>query len=58
MPSARDLRVQPDSAIKHAEKRVEDQISVVEKLKAEGRETIMAERLLETYREVLDALNG
>jgi hypothetical protein len=31
---------------------------VVEKLKAEGRETIMAERLLETYREVLDALNG
>ena len=35
---------------------MQEQIRFIEKLKAEGRDTELAERLLTTYREFLDAL--
>ncbi len=58
MPAARFQPAQPGNAAEHAQKRVKEQIRFIEKLKAEGRDTESAERLLTTYRELLDALTN
>ena len=44
--------------LEDAQRRVEEQTRVVQELKADGRSPMLAERLLETYRDVLTALRN
>jgi hypothetical protein len=55
MPSPHDPVA---SGLEHAQKRVQEQVRVVERLRTDGCDTLSAERLLDIYRQVVDALRN
>ena len=56
MPSASSQRAEADSYLQNAQKRIEEQKLVVEKMMAEGQDTRSAKRLLAIYHDLLAAL--
>ena len=56
MSFAYDRSDQEQDRTELAQKRVDDQVLLIEQLHKEGSDTQSAERLLAIYREVLDAL--
>jgi hypothetical protein len=52
----RRRRAAPPQEIEHTLKHIDDQILLIERTKAEGGDTESAERVLETYRQILRLL--
>lgn len=56
MPRDHEKSVEDDTGAEYAQRRIDEQERVVDKLKAEGEDTRAAERLLAIYRDLLAAL--